>query len=104
MRRLPEVAGGEDGLIKLRTNLFFRMNYVYILKSHRFPEQIYIGYTKNLEERLLCHNTGGSIHTAKYKPWRLMIYLAFENETKAIATEKYLKTQSGRAFVKKRLL
>ena len=80
------------------------MNYVYILKSIKFPDKIYIGYTKNLEERLHCHNTGGSIHTSKYRPWQLMAHLIFENETKAIETEKYLKTQSGRAFVKKRLL
>lgn len=100
MRRLPEVAGGEDGLVKSLINSFLSMNYVYILKSHKFPDQIYIGYTKNFEERLSCHNTGGSVHTAKYKPWQLMIYLAFENETTAIATEKYLKTQSGRAFIK----
>lgn len=80
------------------------MHYVYILRSITIPDQIYIGYTKNLQERLLCHNTGGSIHTAKYRPWQLMAHLVFESESKAIETEKYLKTQSGRAFVKKRLL
>jgi hypothetical protein len=40
---------------------------------------------------------------AKYKPWRLVTYLAFSDEAKAIAFEHYLKTASGRAFANKRL-
>jgi len=39
----------------------------------------------------------------KFKPCKLVIYLAFENEKKAVAFERYLKSSSGRAFAKKRL-
>ncbi len=34
---------------------------------------------------------------------RLITYVAFTEETKAIAFEKYLKTASGRAFANKKL-
>ena len=80
------------------------MYYVYIIKSIQFSEINYVGFTKNLKKRLSCHDSGGSIHTAKYKPWKLIAYFAFADERKAIAFEKYLKSQSGRAFANKRFL
>ncbi len=78
--------------------------YVYLLKSIKYPEQTYIGYTFNLSKRLETHNSGGSAHTTKYKPWRLITYLGFSNKDMAIKFEKYLKSQSRRAFAMKRLL
>lgn len=47
------------------------MYYVYILKSINFPDQLYVGYTNNLTNRLKTHNAGNSIYTAKYKPLAL---------------------------------
>jgi len=79
------------------------MTYVYLLESIVFPGQIYVGHTHDLRARLADHNAGKSPHTAKYKPWRLITYIAFSDEAKAIAFERYLKTASGRAFAKKRL-
>ena len=80
------------------------MYYVYLIRSINYPEQIYIGYTTDLRERLVTHNNGGSVHTAKYKPWKLITYLGFADKAIALKFEKYLKSQSGRAFVKKRFL
>ncbi len=79
------------------------MHYVYFIRSLNFPDQTYIGYTTSLNERLEKHNSGGSVHTAKYKPWKLVTYLAFESEKKAKEFEKYIKVGSGHAFAKKRL-
>jgi len=78
------------------------MYFVYLIKSIKFPEQVYVGYTKNLEQRLETHNSGGSKHTKVYRPWRLQMYLAFSDEQKALAFEKYLKNHAGRAFAKRR--
>jgi len=78
------------------------MYYVYLLVSIEYPDQIYIGYTKDVYQRFKTHNNGGSPHTAKYKPWSLVAYFAFENQPVALNFEKYLKSQSGRAFVKKK--
>ena len=80
------------------------MYYVYFLKSLKNPHQSYIGYTTNIDERLETHNSGGSIHTAKYRPWELLFYIAFKNIQEAKNFELYLKTPSGKAFFKKRLL
>jgi hypothetical protein len=46
--------------------------------------------------------TGEVPHTSKYAPWQLKTYVAFSDEKKAHAFEKYLKSGSGRAFAKKR--
>ena len=47
---------------------------------------------------------GGSPHIVKYKPWKLVSSISFESKEKAIEFEKYLKSGSGRVFVKKRFL
>ena len=79
------------------------MFYVYLIRSERFPEQRYIGFTTNLKTRIATHNAGRSVHTAKYKPWKLVGYHAFAEKRKAQEFEYYLKTGSGQAFANKRL-
>ena len=48
------------------------MKYVYLLQSLSVPEQRYIGITANLDERLRTHNAGGSPHTSKYRPRKVV--------------------------------
>lgn len=80
------------------------MFYVYLLRSLKYPAQIYVGYTLDVQERLKTHNLGGSVHTASGKPWELIMFLTFYDEKRAREFEYYLKTQSGRAFANKRFL
>ena len=80
------------------------MHYVYILTSLSAPNKIYIGSTTDLERRLEEHNQGKSPYSKQYIPWELKTYVAFSNKPKADACEKYLKSGSGFAFMKKRLL
>lgn len=77
------------------------MFYVYVLKSIPHPEQRYIGFTADIQKRFEEHNSGKSKHTAKYMPWKLANYFAFETGDKALAFEDYLKSGSGHAFAKK---
>lgn len=79
------------------------MFYVYLIRSLAFPNQTYVGFSENLKKRLETHNSGGSTHTAKYKPWKLITYMGFSNEINARQFEKYLKSGSGRAFAKRHL-
>ncbi len=82
---------------------YLRMHYVYVLRSKNFDE-IYIGQTADLKKRLTDHNSGKSKHTSKYKPWNIAGYYAFSIKEKAVLFEKYLKTASGKAFMRKRLI
>jgi putative endonuclease len=86
---------GEGGLLS--------MYYVYLIQSQAFPEQRYVGFTADLAKRFATHNAGGSTHTAKYKPWKLVSYHAFQEKRRAQEFEYYLKTGSGKAFANKRL-
>ena len=78
------------------------MYYVYLLRSIKNSIKTYIGYTTDLKQRLETHNSGGSIHTKQNMPWKLVVYLVFDSEEKALAFEKYIKVGSGHAFAKKR--
>ena len=79
------------------------MHYVYLIESLSEHGQRYVGVTVDLKQRLDEHNAGKSFHTTKYKPWRLVTYIAFAERTKAEAFERYLKSGSGHAFARKRL-
>ena len=79
--------------------------YVYILRSQQNSNQIYIGYTTNLENRMNDHqNPKASAYTRQYAPWELETYMVFKNKNLAQQFERYLKNQSGRAFLRKRLI
>jgi putative endonuclease len=77
--------------------------YVYILQSESDRERFYTGFTEDLDGRLKSHNSGGSSHTSRYRPWHLKTAIAFDDRQKALDFEEYLKSPSGRAFAKKRL-
>jgi len=80
------------------------MYYVYILQSKVFPDQIYKGSTENLIKRLAKHNAGEVSHTSKFRPWKIVWYCAFEQKEQSLKFEKYLKTASGIAFLRKRFM
>lgn len=79
--------------------------YVYILKSQKDPKQFYIGYTVNLENRMEDHsNPKASAYTRQYAPWELETYAVFKDKELAQRFEIYLKSHSGRAFLRKHLI
>jgi predicted GIY-YIG superfamily endonuclease len=77
--------------------------YVYLIQSATSPSRRYVGLTSDLRRRLDEHNSGKSAHTAKFKQWRLITYLAFSSRAKAESFERYLKSGSGHAFANRRL-
>jgi putative endonuclease len=74
------------------------MYHVYSLKC---KDGYYVGCTDNIQNRLERHQKGYVTATIKRLPVELDFYLAFNNKQKAFEFEKYLKSGSGRAFVKK---
>jgi predicted GIY-YIG superfamily endonuclease len=79
------------------------MTIVYILKSIKYPSRHYVGITENLEERLKTHNSSRVGYTKKFAPWEVETYITFKNKSLADKLERYLKSGSGHAFLKKRL-
>lgn len=74
------------------------MKYVYLIQSAKFQDQRYVGVTDDIKRRLAEHNEGKSPHTAKYRPWVLKVVIGFDNESRADAFERYLKSGSDHAF------
>ena len=80
------------------------MKIVYILTSKKYPARYYIGVTRDLERRIEEHNNGDSLYTKRYMPWELQTYIVFKDKARAGEFEKYLKSGSGFAFLKRRFL
>ena len=77
-----------------------KMFVVYILYSEKFKKH-YVGFTSDLEQRILSHNElACKGFTIKYRPWKVIHTEEFELKTDAMAKEKFLKTGKGRDFIK----
>ena len=77
------------------------MYTVYILKCA--DGKFYTGCTENIEERLQRHNKGHVPATINRRPVVLVTYTVFNDKYKAFEFEKYLKSDSDRAFINKHL-
>jgi putative endonuclease len=72
---------------------------VYVLYSSSF-NKIYIGFTSNLEARILSHNVlSVKGYTLKYRPWEIIYTEIFETKSEAMKREKELKSANGRKFI-----
>jgi putative endonuclease len=75
------------------------MYTVYVLYSKDY-DKIYIGFTSNLDERLLSHNVlGNKGWTIKFRPWIVVYKEEYEAKSMAMRREKELKTAKGREFI-----
>jgi len=77
------------------------MKYVYLLQSESHPNERYVGITSDFRTRLKQHNSSTSPHTKKHRPWRAVVVVRFEDDAKAEAFERYLKSGSGHAFARR---
>lgn len=76
-----------------------RFYYVYILICS--DGLSYTGCTDNLKDRIDRHQKGNVPATKDRLPIKLTAYFVFSNKYTAFNFEKYLKSGSGRAFLKK---
>ena len=79
------------------------MYYIYLLKSKK-DQDLYIGFSNNLERRIYEHNSGLVPSTKSRKPFELVYLEGYKSEKDARRREKNLKLRS-RAFtqLKKRI-
>jgi len=49
------------------------VTFVYVFQSEVNLEAYYIGLTNDQIRRLEEHNSGKSVHTNKYRPWKLVV-------------------------------
>jgi putative endonuclease len=78
------------------------MYYTYVLRS-LIDNNLYIGWTDDLKNRINKHNLGKVQSAANRIPLKLVYYEACEDKRKAIIREKQLKTGFGRKYLKNRI-
>ena len=79
------------------------MKIVYIIQSQK-DLSVYSGNTNDFQDRLKRHNSGQVYSTKNRIPWKHVCHIIFDNNQSAYDFERYLKTGSGRAFIKKHFL
>ena len=79
------------------------MYFVYVLES-MLDKSWYIGYTPDSpENRLKKHNNLEVYYTKRKAPWKIIYFEAYLERSDAAGREKFLKSGSGRTFLKKQL-
>jgi type I restriction enzyme S subunit len=74
--------------------------YVYVLLCDN--GSYYKGLSHNLRKRYIQHSNGkGAQHTKKHKPIAVVYYEECLSEKEAVQREKYMKSGSGREWLKK---
>jgi putative endonuclease len=72
---------------------------VYVIRS-RVDGRLYKGLAKDVNIRLSEHNSGRNFSTKPYVPWDIVYTKAFDDLHDARMWEKYLKSGSGREYLK----
>jgi len=75
---------------------------VYTLLSNK-DNKFYIGFTTNLINRVKDHNAGKNISTRHRKPLDLIYFEGYLDKRDALGREKFLKSGSGKKYLKKQL-
>ncbi len=66
--------------------------FVYLITSKSKGKKIsYVGYTNNLERRILLHNTGKGAKFTKGRKWKLIYYKKYNTKREAMIEENKLK-------------
>lgn len=76
--------------------------YNYVLRSLK-DNNLYIGYTTDINRRLKEHKNGQVVSTKYRRPFVLVYYEVSFNYESAIHREKYLKTTYGHRYLKNRI-
>jgi putative endonuclease len=75
------------------------MYFVYAISSIT-RNYVYVGLTDNPERRIMQHNLGYERTTKPYRPFKVILIESFPSRIEARAREKYLKTSSGKRYLR----
>ena len=66
--------------------------FVYVIGSlKKSKPKTYVGWTKNLKERLRKHNSGKGAKSTKGRKWKIIYHEIINSKEKALRREYYLK-------------
>jgi len=74
------------------------MYYVYIIQTET-DGSYYVGYTRNISQRLQRHNQGRSNYTKSKGNWKLVYIEEYKTSAEAIAREKDIKGKKSKEYI-----
>lgn len=77
------------------------MYFVYLLKSS-VNNDLYIGSTEKVDNRIKLHNSGKAKSTRAYRPWILLEIRKFNTRVEAVRLERFLKTGQQKEILKRK--
>ena len=72
---------------------------VYAIKSE-VDGRIYVGFSADVQKRLIQHNSGKTKSTKGFIPWKLIYTIETEGRENARAREIYLKSGVGKEYLR----
>ncbi len=79
------------------------MYFVYLIINQK--NFSYVGYTANINKRILLHNKGKGAKYTKGSKWKLIYCKKYKSKSKALREEyKLKKNRKLRNFIKKKYL
>jgi len=78
------------------------MQTVYVLQSEK-DGNLYVGCTKDMENRLNEHNQGLVRSTKNRRPFKLIFKELFTNPEEGFKMEQFYKTATGKRKLKEKL-
>ena len=103
-RRSQASRHAKAGSDEIRLVMRKRKDSMYYIYSLKCRDGYYVGCTDDVDDRVDRHQKGHVPATANRLPVTLEFYFALNDKYKAFAFEKYLKSGSGRAFIKRHFL
>jgi putative endonuclease len=79
--------------------------FIYVLRclDNCLDNRLYIGSTRNIDSRIKAHKRGRVKTTKSRQPVELIYFEETEDYTKARKRELYLKSGTGRDWLKKKM-
>jgi putative endonuclease len=74
------------------------MYKVYILFSLKL-KRFYVGYTNDIERRILEHNRIKGKYTDAGIPWELIYLEDYATKEEAMAREKFIKSKKSKSYI-----
>ena len=66
--------------------------YVYVIGSYKKSKlTTYVGYAKNLKERINLHNRGKGAKFTRGRKWKMIYKEKYSTKSEAISREYYIK-------------
>ena len=74
------------------------MFYFYIIYSIKL-DRYYLGYTSDIEKRIVEHNTGISSFTSKANDWKILYTESYQTRESAHKRELEVKRKKSRKYI-----